>query len=680
MKKQIRFTCLIFLLLSVSIVGNLSAQTTIPGGYVSGTWTAAGSPYLIQGNSTVHADSSLSIEAGVEVIFQGHYTFLINGNLHANGTETDTIYFMPADTTTRWDGIEFHNSTSSLAYSKISYTSGGFGAMYFNNSTVDLSHCTINENTAVGSAGLDIELGSKVTVSHCSIIRNSSVGYGGGIGLWHNSFLSISNSEISFNKNFLSGSATIGGGIWSGSSDSLLVDNCIISHNTVGSRTSGTDSYGGAIGMETGNGFVKITNSTFVDNYAERYGGALYLENCRPILYGNNFVSNLSYEGAAIYLKDCNANLANNIFQKNRRNEVGGWCNGVVFMGDSSFAKIDHCNFYANGGSGFGDPILYISSTASGIIKNSIFSDHPLGTHIWFEAGGNTQVEYNNFYNAMHQFFGSVPAGLETISGINANGTPCDTFYNIYMDPLYVDPENDDFHLTEYSPSIDAGDPASPKDPDSTVADIGAFYYEQMFPAIFINEDSLNFGDVEIGTQTDNAFKIFNSGSDTLFIDQISSGLSVFTTNFDPANNFILPNDSMEITVSFIPDEAGSVNDTLAIDNNAQPTQLFLSGVGTPATAINGNLSLPEKYFLYPAYPNPFSGSTTIRFDLPEAADVELTVYDATGRVVARLLDQHFPAGSFKVEWNAKNVLNGVYYCNMKTGGAKQIRKLLLVR
>jgi hypothetical protein len=70
-----------------------------------------------------------------------------------------------------------------------------------------------------------------------------------------------------------------------------------------------------------------------------------------------------------------------------------------------------------------------------------------------------------------------------TYSDIQGGWTGTD---NIDDDPLFVDPANGDFHLTwanfpipdsTMSPCIDAGDPASPLDPDGTIADMGAYYF-----------------------------------------------------------------------------------------------------------------------------------------------------------------------------------------------------------
>ena len=99
------------------------SQTIIPGGYVSGMWTALNSPYQINDDITIHADSALTIEPGVEVIFQGHYRFIINGILNAVGTQTDSIRFTAAIPDTGWRGLRFINSadTSYLAYCIIEY-------------------------------------------------------------------------------------------------------------------------------------------------------------------------------------------------------------------------------------------------------------------------------------------------------------------------------------------------------------------------------------------------------------------------------------------------------------------------------------------------------------------------------------------------------------------------------
>ena len=66
---ELFFVSIIFLFY-ISLCPTYS-QTIIPGGYVSGMWTAANSPFQIYGDITLHTDSTLTIEPGVEIIFQG---------------------------------------------------------------------------------------------------------------------------------------------------------------------------------------------------------------------------------------------------------------------------------------------------------------------------------------------------------------------------------------------------------------------------------------------------------------------------------------------------------------------------------------------------------------------------------------------------------------------------------
>jgi len=113
-------------------------------------------------------------------------------------------------------------------------------------------------------------------------------------------------------------------------------------------------------------------------------------------------------------------------------------------------------------------------------VVNSIFSFN-IGDYGFYNESIEyiPQILYSNFWNNEVGNFYNCGEDIGNNVTTNSNGDPCDIFYNIQLDPLFLDPENGDFHLTENSPCIDAGDPNSPLDPDGTIADMGAFYFDQ---------------------------------------------------------------------------------------------------------------------------------------------------------------------------------------------------------
>lgn len=96
---------------------------------------------------------------------------------------------------------------------------------------------------------------------------------------------------------------------------------------------------------------------------------------------------------------------------------------------------------------------------------------------------------------------------------------------------------------------------------------------------------------------------------------------------------------------------------------------------GTPAATL----------MLYPCRPNPFNPSTVIRFDLPVDGMVRLSVYDVSGRLVRKLVDESLPGGTHEATWDGRDVTgrgmpSGSYMARIEFGGGTRTTRLGLVR
>nr|MBX2820724.1 T9SS type A sorting domain-containing protein [Rhodothermaceae bacterium] len=91
---------------------------------------------------------------------------------------------------------------------------------------------------------------------------------------------------------------------------------------------------------------------------------------------------------------------------------------------------------------------------------------------------------------------------------------------------------------------------------------------------------------------------------------------------------------------------------------------------------------IPEAFILDGNYPNPFNPMTTIRFGLPEASSVALTIYDLQGKQVTRLIDKNLDAGYHHISWNAGHLPSGVYFYRLEAGDGAftDTGKMLLVK
>lgn len=97
-------------------------------------------------------------------------------------------------------------------------------------------------------------------------------------------------------------------------------------------------------------------------------------------------------------------------------------------------------------------------------------------------------------------------------------------------------------------------------------------------------------------------------------------------------------------------------------------------------TAVKQDESIPTEYALFQNYPNPFNPSTTIKFALPKAGTVKVTVYDITGKEVQTLVNNFMNAGTHNIQFNASNIASGVYLYRIQADNFVKVNKMLLVK
>ena len=94
---------------------------------------------------------------------------------------------------------------------------------------------------------------------------------------------------------------------------------------------------------------------------------------------------------------------------------------------------------------------------------------------------------------------------------------------------------------------------------------------------------------------------------------------------------------------------------------------------------------LPHAFNLYNNYPNPFNPVTTLRYDLPEDALVNITIYDIMGRIVRTLINSQQNAGFKSIQWNATNdagspLSAGLYLYKIQADNFVETRKMVLLK
>jgi hypothetical protein len=99
---------------------------------------------------------------------------------------------------------------------------------------------------------------------------------------------------------------------------------------------------------------------------------------------------------------------------------------------------------------------------------------------------------------------------------------------------------------------------------------------------------------------------------------------------------------------------------------------------------VEAQVSLPRSFNLSQNYPNPFNPETNIRFDIPKASNVNISIYNITGQKVVTLLNEYMEPGfyqrSFSSHINDVNISSGTYFYILKAGDINIVKKMILMK
>ncbi|MFH1734827.1 MAG: right-handed parallel beta-helix repeat-containing protein [bacterium] len=675
------------------------------------------------------------------------------------------------------------------------------GGFFCDNSNPIFRNCSVTNNSASmasvlyhGGGGVYCKGGSNAEISSCTIMSNK--GHDGG-GVYCNGSSPVLRSCV-ISSNYANAS---GGGIFCNNLSVVTVESTVLSENIADVFGGGiaclTPNYasvvldsstlagnqaekGGGISLDSGC-IGEIVGCMFSGNHASLDGGGIYCFNSQLIVGYSTIVDNQAPNnyGGGVYMEDCeNNHFFNNVVQYNVAGHGAGiiwWCeDGLIENNDISYNE--SIVLTAGGISIIGSPIVQnnilnwnITPIESGHCIDMAYSSNPIiqGNQICYNNRGAIGASVdsspelinnticNNGTQAFWVWSNSHQFGRNNI--IYGNGSPfviyggCSITLeyslveggwpgtgNIDTDPLFVDPENSDYHLQSIfgsyhggawlpdlnnSPCIDAGDPASPyeNEPDPNGGRINMGAYGNTLEASKSNLPS--YLDVSIDLTYVSGSPVPQGGGNLIF-DLFVSNNEPLPVNYDawlelayeggdPQTmvlrhfDFYQPGWTINRPAMWFPiiwaypagnytftgkvgehpdiawDESGFPFVKLGVSDGSEfipylPDTEFPNPFDEIITTA-GEIALPTT-FTCNAYPNPFNPSTAISIQLSAFSEVNLSVFDISGRLVAELVDGWREAGVHRVIFDGSGLASGVYIYRLSSQEFRVSGKTLLLR
>jgi len=191
------------------------------------------------------------------------------------------------------------------------------------------------------------------------------------------------------------------------------------------------------------------------------------------------------------------------------------------------------------------------------------------------------------------------------------------------------------------------------------------------------------------GDDIEYIWAFYQADSTTLVVDESSDSdgtATVYTANYADVDSF-LADEGLQVGQSgsylwtvFVSDGSDTLQVRTNFFDDFEPILRAITLERALKTSNDEIIGKPKEFSLDQNYPNPFNPSTTIKFALPQTADVTLTIYNMLGQKVNTLVNTKLNAGVHTYSFDASNLASGMYIYRIEAASFSSIKKMLLIK
>ena len=454
-------------------------------------------------------------------------------------------------------------------------------------------------------------------------------------------------------------------------------------------------SYGGAIAIYKSH--AKLSNLMLSENNADSDGGAFYIDESSPIISNATVFKNEAKNGGAFYLYCSLAKISNSVIFKNKADNGGAIC------GYKSSPLLKNVTITQNEALSFGGA-LNLSGFNFFKIKNSILwankadSGATLSFRQYYPKPDSIEFNYSNIDTSSAGWIFREQESYD-------NRKIFQWFGNICADPLFYNPDQENFTLQLGSPCIDGGDPnedfGEEPFPHGYCINMGAYggtvkAATTTHAVLTFVPNPLDFDILKVkGTKAKICY-LKNGSPLSIHINEITLSdsanfsISGFSQNGDLADLKLTlePGEIDSIKVQFSPTqniEQEYVAYILINMDECSDKKIEIRAQTSEYDPYQNWEPIPRKPELAQNYPNPFNSETAIEYRMHRDDYVAIKIYNLLGKEIRTLEKKNARAGLNRVIWDGKDnegktVVSGLYFYQMRTGYYRRLKKMIFVK